>query len=206
MPAAAACAVSVLALSANVDGRFMPAHRRYLALFNPAARDALPDPGGILYSDDMTIFFQGIYRLPKAPWRYMVGFEPALMPPDDLALDRAMTDRRNRVPEMYEVWVRRMRPEDRMILETTGLRDPPPVAGLEWRFFPPTYWSGRIPARVVRRPDRPAAAAGRGSGRPPRRPGPPPRRPRGRRRASRACRPARSRDVPPLPSPRGRPC
>jgi hypothetical protein len=145
LPAAAACAVSVLALSANVDGRFMPAHRRYLALFNPAARDSLPDPGGILYSDDMTIFFQGIYRLPQAPWRYMVGFEPALMPPDDLALYRAMTDRRNRVPEMYEVWVRRMRPEDRMILETTGLRDPPPVAGLEWHFFPPTYWSGRIP-------------------------------------------------------------
>jgi hypothetical protein len=143
--AAAVCVVCVLVLSANVDGRFMPAHRRYLALFNPAARDALPDRGGILYSDDMTIFFQGIYRLPKAPWRYLLGFEPALMPPEDLALYRAMTDRRNRVPEMYEVWVRRMRPEDRMILETTGLRDPPPVAGLEWRFFPPAYWSGRLP-------------------------------------------------------------
>jgi len=143
--AAAACGVCVVALAANVDGRFMPAHRRYLALFNPAARDALPGAGGILYSDDMGIFFQGIYRLPKAPWRYLLGFEPGLMPPDDLALYRAMTDRRNRVPEMYEVWVRRMRPEDRMILETTGLRDPPPVAGLEWRFFPPTYWSGRLP-------------------------------------------------------------
>lgn len=143
--AAATCGVCLLVLSANVDGRFMPAHRRYLALFNPAARDALPGPGGILYSDDMTLFYQGIYRLPQAPFRYMVGFEPALMPPGDLALYRAMTDRRNRVPEMYEVWVRRMRPEDRMILETTGLRDPPPVAGLEWHYFPPTYWSGRLP-------------------------------------------------------------
>lgn len=145
--AAAACGVCVLALSANVDGRFMPAHRRYLALFNPAAREALPDPGGILYSDDMGLFFQGIYRLPHAPWRYMVGFEPALMPPQDLALYRAMTDRRNRVPEMYDLWVRRMRPEDRMILETTGLRDPPPIPGLEWHYLPPTYWSGRLPRR-----------------------------------------------------------
>jgi hypothetical protein len=144
---AAACGICALALSANVDGRFMPAHRRYLALFNPAARDALPDPGGILYSDSMSIFFQGLYRLPKAPWRYLLGFEPALMPPADLALYRAMTDRRNRVPEMYEQWVRRMRPGDRMILETTGLRDPPPVAGLEWRFYPPVYWSGRLPQR-----------------------------------------------------------
>jgi hypothetical protein len=145
--AGAACAVCVLSLSANVDGRWQPTHRRYLALFNPAARDLLPDAGGILYSDDMTMFFQGIYRLPQAPWRYMVGFEPALMPPQDLSLYRAMTDRRNRVPEMYEVWVRRMRPEDRMILETTGLRDPPPVGGLEWRFIPPAYWSGRVPRR-----------------------------------------------------------
>lgn len=153
LTAAVGCVVCVLALSANVDGRFMPAHRRYLALFNPAARDALPDPGGILYSDDMTVFFQGIYRLPRAPWRYMVGFEPALMPPEDLALYRAMTDRRNRVPEMYEVWVRRMRPQDRMILETTGLRDPPPVAGLEWHFYPPTYWSGRLP-RAAPAPER----------------------------------------------------
>jgi hypothetical protein len=142
---AVACAVAVLALSANVDGRWQPPHRKYLPLFNPAARAALPDPGGILYSDDMGVFFQGIYRLPQAPWRYMVGFEPALMPPADLALYRAMTDRRNRVPEMYEVWVRRMRPEDRMILETTGAKDPPPITGLEWAFIPPTYWSGRLP-------------------------------------------------------------
>jgi len=145
VPAAAACAVCVVALSANVDGRWQPAHRKYLALFNPAARAVLPDPGGILYSDDMALFFQGIYRLPQAPWRYMVGFEPALMPPEDLALYRAMTDRRNRVPEMYEVWVRRMHPEDRMILETAGLKDPPPIVGLEWHFIPPTYWSGRLP-------------------------------------------------------------
>ena len=146
LPATAACAVCVVALSANVDGRWQPTHRHYLALFNPAARAALPDPGGILYSDDMGLFFQGIYRLPQAPWRYLLGFEPALMPPEDLALYRAMTDRRNRVPEMYEVWVRRMRKQDRMILETTGLRDPPPIAGLEWHFIPPTYWSGRLPA------------------------------------------------------------
>jgi len=46
-----------------------------------------------------------------------------------------------------QVGVRRMRPEDRMILETTGLRDPPPIAGLEWHYLPPTYWSGRLPRR-----------------------------------------------------------
>ena len=144
--AAAASGVCVLALSANVDGRWQPQHRKYLALFNPAARAALPDPGGILYSDDMTLFFQGIYRLPNAPWRYLLGFEPGLMPPQDLQLYRAMTDRRNRVPQLYEAWVRRMRKEDRMILETTGMRDPPPIAGLEWAFLPPSYWSGRLPA------------------------------------------------------------
>ena len=144
--AAAACAVCLVAWSADVDNRWQPQHRKYLALFNPAARVALPDPGGILYSDDMTVFFQGIYRLPNAPWRYLLGFEPGLMPPQDLQLYRAMTDRRNRVPELYEVWVRRMRKEDRMILETTGIHDPPPIPGLEWAFLPPSYWSGRVPA------------------------------------------------------------
>lgn len=146
LPAAAACAVCVLAVSANSEGRWRPTYRRFLPLFSPAARTALPDPGGILYSDDMEVFFQGFFRQPRAGYRYLVGFEPGLMPPDDLAIYREMVaDRRNRLPELYAVWVRRMRPEDRMILETSGPGDPPQIAGLAWRFLPPAFWSGRLP-------------------------------------------------------------
>ena len=53
----------------------------------------LPDPGGVLYTDDMRLFFQVFYARPTAPWRYIVGYEPALMPPDDLATFRASSPR-----------------------------------------------------------------------------------------------------------------
>ena len=31
----------------------------------------------------MTIFYQTFYKNPHGDWRYMLGFEPALMPPED---------------------------------------------------------------------------------------------------------------------------
>jgi len=43
----------------------------------------LPEKGGILYSSDMTIFYQTFFKNPNADWRYILGFEPALMPDED---------------------------------------------------------------------------------------------------------------------------
>ena len=143
---AAVAAVFVLTLSANVGGRFSRGEgRRFATLFGSGERAALPDPGGILYADSMDFFFQGFYRLPKAPWRYLVGFESSIMPPDDRALFRRMLEAHPaHPPELYAPWVGRMTPQDRLVLETSGPGDPPPISGLAWTFVPPTFWSGRV--------------------------------------------------------------
>jgi hypothetical protein len=143
---AAAAVVFVLALSANIGGRFSHTEgRRYATLFGPAGQAALPEPGGVLYSDSMDLFFQGFYRAPRAPWRYLVGFEASIMPPDDRALYRRMLEAHPaHPPELFEPWVSRMTPADRLILETNGPADPPPIPRLAWTFVPPTFWSGRV--------------------------------------------------------------
>jgi hypothetical protein len=147
-PVVAVCVAGVVVWSANVEGRWRNHAGRFDILFSPQAREmgALPDAGGILYSDQMEPFFQGIYRMPDAPWRYMVGFEPALMPPDDREIYQKILDAHpHRPPGYYEPWISRMRPEDRMILETAGPGSSPQLPGLEWNFMPPTFWIGRVP-------------------------------------------------------------
>ena len=56
----------------------------FLTESNPELKGWLPDKGGIFYSADMFLFYQTFFKNPKADWRYMIGFEPTLMPADDL--------------------------------------------------------------------------------------------------------------------------
>jgi hypothetical protein len=135
---------ALLVLSANIQAqRFAPAEQPYLSLTADEVRPALPDPGGILYTDDMRLFFQLFYSRPKAPWRYIVGYEPALMPPEDLATFRNVLQART--PHNFAPWVEKMRPEDRLILQSTQGR--PLIDELEWTQVSPTVWSGRRPPR-----------------------------------------------------------
>jgi hypothetical protein len=55
---------------------------------NPQLKDWMPGPGGIFYADNMQFFYNTFYKNPQGDWRYIVGFEPALMPPDDLKIYR----------------------------------------------------------------------------------------------------------------------
>ena len=79
--AAGAGVAALLVLSANARAsRGVPPERSFLSLTAKAADPYLPDPGGVLYTDDMRLFFQLFYARPTDPWRYVVGYEPALMP------------------------------------------------------------------------------------------------------------------------------
>lgn len=132
---------ALLVLTANTRGqRFSPVDRPYLSL-TQAAGTAVPDPGGILYTDDMRLFYDLFYSRPDAPWRYIVGYEPALMPPDDLATFRKVLAART--PGNFAPWVRKMRPQDRLILQST--QGQPQIEGLEWTQVSSTIWSGRRP-------------------------------------------------------------
>jgi hypothetical protein len=142
--AAAVGGVLFLALTADVSSRWTSGvGEKFLVRGNPAHAPWLPEPGGILYSADMGVFYKTFFRNPEAPWRYVLGFEPGWMPQRDLEIYREI--RRSRgATEAYEPWVARMRREDRLLIRLTS-NAPPPVPGLEWYQVEFSMWSGRLP-------------------------------------------------------------
>jgi hypothetical protein len=129
-----------LATTADIGGRWSRRDSPYLPLLAHEAASALPDPGGILYTDDINLFFPLFYRRPDAPWRYMVGFEPGWMPADDRAVLKAI--QRERTPSAFVPWVRKMRREDRLVLRASPA--PPVIPGMAWQAVGPNLWSGRL--------------------------------------------------------------
>ena len=58
--------------------------RTYARVFDPRQSEWLPGTGGILYNSEMNAFYLGFYSRPTAPYRFLLGFEPTLLPPDEL--------------------------------------------------------------------------------------------------------------------------
>ena len=121
---------------AGLSAAFQLARRGYkVTIF-----ESLPEAGGILYSDEMRVFYELFYRQPKAPWRYQVGYEPGLMPPEDLKVYRQILTART--TQAFAPWVAKMRPQDRLIIRSVG-EQPPAIGGLEWQHLGGEIWSGR---------------------------------------------------------------
>lgn len=76
-----------------------------------------PEPGGIIYSDSMGVFYEHFFAYPDAPWKYILGFEPALMPDEDRKILRKI-GYNFRMPDEFIPWVKKMTKADRLI--TTG--------------------------------------------------------------------------------------
>ncbi|MFB3904262.1 MAG: hypothetical protein ACE15E_12500 [Acidobacteriota bacterium] len=135
--------VFYLNFSSDLEGRWTkPLTRRYLSQADPVQKDWLPDPGGIVYSDVNQVFYDTFYSNPRGEWRYLVGFEPTLMPPEDLKILRRIQWN----PGAYSAlqpWVEKMRPADRLMLFNSG--GAPQIAGLEWASFTRDLWIGRLP-------------------------------------------------------------
>ncbi len=118
-------------------------NRVYLSLDKPEHAAWLPEPGGIVYSDSMGIFYSTFFKNPHAPWRYILGFEPAMMPSEDLAIYRKI-QMGFRAFEHFNPWVKKMRPEDRLII-THKSSTPPKISDLEWHCTARDTWIGRLP-------------------------------------------------------------
>ncbi|MGA9778521.1 MAG: hypothetical protein ACLPRE_02055 [Limisphaerales bacterium] len=116
----------------------------YYAPDNPDAVHWLPDPGGIIYNTDMTIFFQTFYKNPTAPWRYILGFESGLMRPEDLEVLRK-AEWNFDDPRAFEPWVKKMRPQDRFVIRMPNVSSPPNIPELEWHYIGSGLWAGRLP-------------------------------------------------------------
>ncbi len=110
---------------------------------HPELAGWLPEPGGILYSPDMGIFYQTFYKNPTANWRYILGYEPALMPADDFKTYQEIF-LQNGDAKAYAPWVEKMQPADRLVLRA-GKNERPGIAGLEWNYGVPGIWIGRPP-------------------------------------------------------------
>jgi hypothetical protein len=145
--AALALAIAVtfyLAIANDAGGRWSNRLTvQYLSADNPEQAGWLPDKDGIIYSDDMTVFYETFFKNPKAPWRYVLGFEPALMMPDDLAIFRKIQWNYGTY-EAYGPWVKKMKPADRLVLRRL-VSEAPNIPGLEWHYAATGTWVGRLP-------------------------------------------------------------
>jgi hypothetical protein len=115
----------------------------YLTPDNPDLAGWLPKPGGIIYNSDMDIFFQTFFKNPTADWRYILGFESGFMQPEDLEVLRKIEWNYGDV-HAYEPWVKKMRPQDRMIIRGNSV-NLPDIPELEWRYAASGLWVGRLP-------------------------------------------------------------
>ncbi|MDR1010171.1 MAG: hypothetical protein LBM04_03405 [Opitutaceae bacterium] len=98
----------------------------------------LPDQGGILYSSRMDIFYKLYYRNPKDHYRFILAFEPGLMPPDDLKVLRRVQFSDGLLDE-YTDWMAKMTPKDRIVFYYPAK---PEQEGMEFSKFY-SFWIGR---------------------------------------------------------------
>ena len=136
--------VLFVSVTADVGGRWTalkPVDQ--ISADNPKQAEWLPEPGGIIYSNDMGIFYHIFFWNPHADWRYMLGFEPTLMPKEDLEIFRDI----QRSPWTFKPfygWINKMRPQDRLILRSSPA-SPPRIPDLEWNYAALNTWIGRLP-------------------------------------------------------------
>jgi len=114
-----------------------------LRLDDPLHVEWLPAPGGILYSDDMTIFYDTFFHNPHGEWKYILGFEPTFMPIEDLENYRNIQFYGTSHPNVFDPWVEKMTEVDRLILRAPKTAQPI-VNGLEWKYIAFNTWSGRL--------------------------------------------------------------
>ena len=115
----------------------------HLSESDPEMDPWLPEDGGILYSSNMHVFYQTFFKNPHAKWKYILGFESAFMPPEDLRIYRNIQWNFYSA-KSHEPWVARMRAEDRLVIPATS-SGAPSVQGLEWKYVARDTWIGRLP-------------------------------------------------------------
>jgi hypothetical protein len=110
---------------------------------NPDLDGWLPEKGGILYSTDMTMFYQTFYKNPKADWRYILGFEATLMRSEDFEVYHKVLWNYGD-SKAYAPWLLKMKPADRLVIRG-GRGSPPSLPQLEWNYGVSGIWIGRLP-------------------------------------------------------------
>ncbi|HEX3720143.1 MAG TPA: hypothetical protein VH595_19510 [Verrucomicrobiae bacterium] len=133
-----------LITTSDIDSRYTRSLREAVADgHRPDMQGWMPDEGGIFYSADFSFYFNTFYKNPDGNWRYMLGYEPAIMPADDLKIFRNIQWNQY-AWEAYRPWVEKMRPQDRLEITESGEPVLPP---LEWHNAGGSIWIGRLPRK-----------------------------------------------------------
>jgi hypothetical protein len=131
-----------LVTTSDLGGRYSGSLREtFVDASDPTFKGWMPEKGGIFYGADMMFFYNTFYKNPNGDWRYIVGFEPALMPPEDLKVYRAILWSQYSWAA-YEPWVLKMRPQDRLEISSATQ---PVIPALEWINSGANVWIGRLP-------------------------------------------------------------
>jgi hypothetical protein len=137
------CVVFLFTLTANVndrwDNNFEGCGRHFPKADDPLLQGWFPEDGGIFYNFDMTFFYNTFAANPHANWRYMLGFEPNVMPDDNLQIYRTF-QKENKWINLQPL-VEKMKPADRMVFKSTNR---PKIEELEWMQVFPGMWFGRL--------------------------------------------------------------
>jgi hypothetical protein len=107
---------------------------------DPSLQGWLPGKGGIFYSDQMAFYYDTFYKNPTADWRYILGYEPAIMPEADLKILRSIQLSHGAL-EAYQPWIQKMRPIDRLVIYSSSQPDLPQ---LQWHRAVGDIWLGKL--------------------------------------------------------------
>ena len=127
----------------DFDRRYsQSAEEQFVEANDPALQGWLPDKNGIFYSSQMIFYYDTFYKNPQADWRYILGYEPAIMSEDDLKILRSIQMSHGAF-NAFEPWIKKMEPADRLVIYG-GAK--PNLPELEWHQETANLWLGRLPA------------------------------------------------------------
>jgi hypothetical protein len=114
---------------------------QFVVAHDPGLQGWLPAKGGIFYCAQMAFYYDTFYKNPQADWHYILGYEPAIMPEEDLKILRSIQLSHGAF-KTYEPWIKKMRPADRLVIYSPSQPDLP---RLEWHHAVGDIWFGRLP-------------------------------------------------------------
>ncbi len=139
-----------IATTNDFDARWSSHRYNFCLVFDtPEKAPWAPGPGGIVYNNDMRIFYSMFYKNPTAPWRYILGFEPGIMPQKDFVIYRnTQMDTESSLPLALYPWVKKMRPEDRMIVLDPLGNISSSIVELDWCNVDNVVRIGKLPKKI----------------------------------------------------------
>ena len=110
---------------------------------HPELAGWMPENGGVLYTADMNVFYQTFFKNPHGGWRYIISYEPAMMPAADFETYHKILWNAGDA-QAYTPWVEKMKMADRLVIRGKGGQRPN-ITELEWNYGPSGTWIGRVP-------------------------------------------------------------